>query len=364
MSQGYPGPGRWSGGPGWPGPGGGIPPQQGGFNQLGGFHQPGGYAAPSGFGVPGGWQQPPPPAPKPLGGRGPLILGALAVVGLAMIGLILYSLLSGPDYQHDDYVVPAAGAQSPLPNVDPAELEAYVSANELYAQTVPEPVRCELPNPDFDVPSATDQEVITYIDELMGCNMRVWNPAFQATQRWELTRPKVNVYGESVTTPCGNGKQVGPNGMYCSANQEVYFSRDVSRWQRPHLIDDVMAHEFGHNIQARSAIFVASFLLEQSTDKVTAKEVSRRVELQADCLEGLFLRSIYQSRGYTDQQLADIRQSVFNDGDDAGQRRAGRPVEPADHGTSDSRVYWWSLGFSGSDIGRCNTFVAPSDYVR
>lgn len=293
----------------------------------------------------------------------PIVIGAL-VVSLALVGFLGYSLGSGPDYQNDDYVPPPPGPAAPLPSGSADDAYARVTANDLYAQSIPEPVRCEQPDPDFDVLSATDEEVATYINDLMTCAMRVWNPAFEAT-RWELTRPEVTVYRESITTPCGSGRPDGPNARYCITDQGVYFSRNVAEWQRPHIIDEVMAHEFGHHVQARAGILGAErYLRESSRGGGMSRELSRRSELQADCFEGMFMRSIQLSRGYTDSQIAEIKQSVYASGDETRRRRGGGPARGGHHGTGDSRVYWWNQGFTGTDIGRCNTYTAPSELVR
>lgn len=354
MSQGYSGQSNWStqGGWGQQGPTPGWPqapmPAQGGWGPQG--------PAP-------GWQapmpQPPFPGQKPRRSLKPVIIGALAVVGLVIIGLIAYSLLSSPRYENDDYVPPPAGAEVPLPSARVSEIEAILTANELYAQVVPEPVRCEPATPDLDVPNATDAEVQAYLDDIVACSMRVWDPAFRGTNRWELPRPKTNVYGASVSTPCGTS---GPNGLYCGANQQIYFSRNVPQWQHPIIIDDVITHEFGHHIQARALLMAATRYSQQQVAKEASLEFDRRVELQADCFEGLTIRSIARSRDYSPQDIAAIRDSIHEGGDDTIAEQIGREVERG-HGTSAARVYWWSRGISSADVRQCNTYIAPSHEV-
>lgn len=374
MSQGFPGQGNWPAQGGW-----GRQHDQG-FSAQAGFPQQGnpppafgpsgsgprGFGQ-QGFGQPGfggpGWPAQPPqqqvPGRPPRRSLKPLIIGALAVVGLVIAGLIAYSLLSAPRYENDDYVPPSAEVEVPLPDAQVSEVEALLTANAVYAQTVPEPVRCEPANPNLDVPNATDDEVQAYIEDIVACSMRVWDPAFRGSNRWELPRPKANVYGESVTTPCGTS---GPNGLYCAANQQIYFSRNVPAWQDPLIIDDVITHEFGHHVQARTLVLVATAYSQRQVDRDTALELNRRIELQADCFEGLIIRSIARSRDYSPQQIEAIRNSIHDGGDDTIAEQLGREVERG-HGTSAARVYWWSRGINSSDVGQCNTFIAPSHEV-
>ncbi|OYO00192.1 neutral zinc metallopeptidase [Enemella evansiae] len=377
MSQGYPG------GPGQQGYG-----QQPGFGRQPGFGQayptgwqqpqspwgqpqgqPGGYGVPQQYSQgPYGSPQFPPPSPRPKSRMRPVLLAALAIVGLAIAGFVINSMRQ-PAYQNEDYTPPPPGNVKPFPDAPVSEVKSITDDNALYRQQVPVPVRCEMRDPDMNLRTATDQEVKDYIDDLMGCNMRVWNPPFTGTGKYELVRPIVNVYGESVTSPCGGGKAMGPNAMYCAANQQVYYSRKIQDANpalavmiEPHVIDEVMAHEFGHSIQARTLILQANqYQQVQSDDKKAALEMSRRIELQADCFAGMYLQSVGRSMNYTDQNWQDIQTSIRNGGDDI---LTGKPNVDGTHGLGDSRLYWGQLGLTNTDIGKCNTMTAPSQFVR
>lgn len=321
------------------------------------------------------WPAAPPSMPVPTARRGaaPLILAALVVVALAMLGLVLYSLLSGPGYQNDDYVPPPPGNVKPFTeDVRESEIDTLLTSNPLYAQTLPVPVRCDLANPDMNIQTASDAEVKAYIDDVMACTMRVWDPPVQGTQRFELVRPVVNVYQDSVTTPCGGGRASGPNASYCTANQQVYFSRSLAESHpnlaivdQPHVVDAIMAHEFGHALQARTLLlFLSAYKGQQAGDQQTALEFSRRIELQADCFTGQFVQSVRQSVGYSSTDLDRIQTAMRLIGDDELAGRPGDPRVVGNHGQGASRAYWYQVGLTTTDIGRCNTFTAPTDYVR
>lgn len=361
MSQGFPGPGQRAeqtlvNARPWP------------------AQRPGSWgAAQSGFGVPA---QPAPwpsgPTPTPPVKRGPAraILITLIMLAAVMLGLVLYSLFSGPDYKNDDYVPPPPGDVKPFTDVAVSEVNDILTANPLYSQEIPVPVRCDLDT--IDLATASDDAVHAYIDEIIACNMRVWDPPVRDTNRFELVRPIVNVYHDTVTTPCGGGGADGPNASYCSANQQVYFSRDLASAHpnlavinQPHVIDLIMSHEFGHAVQARTVILQASaYKGRQSGDPQIDLEQSRRVEVQADCFAGLVMQSVRESVGYTQADIDRMIAAMRGIGDDALNNRPGDPGIVGNHGHGASREYWYQVGLSGTDINRCNTFTAPADYVR
>lgn len=367
MSHGYPsapgfGNAPFGGTPGW---------SQGGAWPQGGGHQPQGGQFPGqlpGAGLPGGQFPGSPRGRKrsPL----PLILGGLAVVVLAMVGLGLYSVLGGPDYQNDDYVPPPPGDVKPFPDFRVSEAETLLTQHAIYGEQLATPIRCELSNPDMDMATATDEEVKAYIDELMACNMRVWDQPFRGTGTYELVRPVVNIYRESVTSPCGGGAKE-PNAFYCSANQQVYFSRDLDKIHpalavinQPHVVDGIMAHEFAHGMQARLLVLQSFAYRANQSDRRAAFELQRRVELQADCFAGMYVQAVATSSEYTSEDVNNIIESMRAVGDD---NLANRPDDPGivgNHGHGASRVYWHQVGLTSTDIGACNTFVAPAEHVR
>ncbi|MDO5683053.1 MAG: neutral zinc metallopeptidase, partial [Propionibacteriaceae bacterium] len=184
------------------------------------------------------------------------MLAALLVVAAVMVGFILYSLFSGPDYQNDDYQPPPPGPTAPLPDIRYSEIDQILNENPLYAQTLPVPVRCELSNPEINLDTATDAAVHAHLDEVMACLMRVWEPPFRGTGRFEAHRPVVNVYQDQIATPCG--AQNDPSAFYCMVNQQIYLSRqygethpNLAALPKPRVVDAVMAHEFGHAMQGR-----------------------------------------------------------------------------------------------------------------
>jgi hypothetical protein len=182
---------------------------------------------------------------------------------LALAGLVVAGLVSKPAevaYQNDQYQVPPPDATPPplpLPNSD-AEARDQVTKNTLYTQQVPLPVRCtEQPLP---VGPVTDQKLTTHFESLIACMVRVWQPPVTQAGR-VITRPTVTVYGDKITTQCGDSDI---NAFYCSADQQLYFSNQLVP-STPELTkikwaaDIILAHEYGHLVQARSGILTSVY---------------------------------------------------------------------------------------------------------
>jgi predicted metalloprotease len=89
-----------------------------------------------------------------------------------------------------------------------------------------------------------------------------------------------------------------------------------------------------------------------------ANELSVRMELQADCLAGVWGHSTYERGLLEDGDIEEGLTAAAAIGDDRLQRQAGREINPDSftHGTSEQRVKWFRRGFDSGDPARCDTF--------
>jgi uncharacterized protein len=289
------------------------------------------------------------------------------VIGLLMLAGLVYSgLSSAPSdvaYQNEDYRVPPPDQtppQLPLPQTYD-EAVAYITENPFYDQTAPLPVRCD--SRPINVGAASDRQLQQHFNGLMECLVRFWEPPVTAAG-FIIVRPTVTIYDREITTKCG---KAGVNAFYCSADQQLYFSNRLpegvpvvrrERW----AADVVMAHEFGHAVQARTGILISSSALgANANDESVELELSRRLETQADCFSGMFIRGVSQSLGVEQSDLEGIQRTYVAVGDDV---LSGRPNIVGNHGRARSREYWGTTGLGTSDVGKCNTFVADRSLVR
>ena len=311
---------------------------------------------------------PAPTMPGPPKRRHPLRLVVLMMIGLAVIALcalVITSLDSAPttQYQNDDYKVPPSDLSPPaIPLPETYEqADAWVTDNAFYKQSAPVPVRCS--SQPVNVTTASDAQLDSHFEGLMECLMRVWQPPVTAAG-WQIARPSVTIYGKELTTKCGKS---GINAFYCSADQQVYYSNQLPRAlptvsENKWTADVVMAHEFGHALQGRTGILISAHALGQNSgDKSTDLQYTRRLETQADCLSGMFVRAVSRSLGVQQQDLDGLLNIYVAIGDDT---LSGNPNIEGNHGLGLSRKYWGTTGLRTSAVGDCNTFVASAKLVR
>lgn len=282
---------------------------------------------------------------------------------------MLASFLAGDSsevaFQNEDYEVPAVDSAPPALPAPPKTFdEAYpiVEDNALYRQSVASPVRCDTPDVTAQ---ARSTKLESELNDYMECQLRVWGPAIDAAG-YTAVRPSVTVYRDQVVSACGTMRgEKAVNAFYCGGDQRVFYSTLLTDAlpiaSRPHVIELILAHEFGHAVQARTGIIVTGHLLAaNATSEEESLEFQRRIETQADCLSGIFMRSVAESRGLSDGDFATFDQAWRQFGDDT----ATRSPTPGNHGTGASRQRWGSQGLSTADVGQCNTFTAPAAQVR
>jgi predicted metalloprotease len=121
----------------------------------------------------------------------------------------------------------------------------------------------------------------------------------------------------------------------------------------------VIAHEFGHHVQNVLGILPqVSREMQQSPSQANALSV--KLELQADCLAGVWAHSAYGRDLLEDGDLDEGLAAATAVGDDRIQSQAGGRVDPDSftHGTSEQRRRWFLVGFRNGEVAACDTFRA------
>jgi predicted metalloprotease len=207
----------------------------------------------------------------------------------------------------------------------------------------------------------TDREA--HLREVFDDVEALWQKEFRAAG---LTyRPaRLTVFSQEVHTACGTqGAEVGP--FYCPPSFGVYldpaFFRALSRHAGVHIGDFaqayVIAHEVAHHVQTLLGLSHQKAAADQQ-DPARANARSVRFELQADCLAGVWMHSVYRRGELTDADLAEALDAAAVVGDDF-QRNANGPTRPPEqwtHGSSAQRQQWLTTGFHDGDPDSCDTF--------
>ncbi|HTQ78445.1 MAG TPA: neutral zinc metallopeptidase [Thermoanaerobaculia bacterium] len=174
---------------------------------------------------------------------------------------------------------------------------------------------------------------------------------------------KLVLFSNSTESGCGQADAAtGP--FYCPADHKVYidlaFYQELKdRFGAPGEFAQayVLAHEVGHHVQNLLGIDGQVRHL-QSSRPAQANALSVRLELQADCLAGVWAHSTEQ-RGILEKgDVESALGAAAAVGDDRLQRMSSGAIHPErwTHGSSEQRVSWFKTGFDSGDINHCDTF--------
>jgi uncharacterized protein len=196
-----------------------------------------------------------------------------------------------------------------------------------------------------------------------------WTTQF-AEAGQEYGRTVTVFFRQAVDTGCGQAtSQVGP--FYCPADNKVYIDLDFMDALQQQLGAQgdfakayIIAHEYGHHIQNELGISDQVRQAEQS-DPERANEYSIRLELQADCLAGVWIKDV-ETRGGIDLEQGDAEEALNaaqQVGDDRIQAGAGGGVNPETwtHGSAEDRQRWLLRGIESGNPDDCNTFTSEAD---
>ena len=121
----------------------------------------------------------------------------------------------------------------------------------------------------------------------------------------------------------------------------------------------MIAHEVGHHVQNLLGIMEKVEAARSRVGEAQANALSVRLELQADCLAGIWAYHANRTRNLL--EVDDIEEGLNAAsaiGDDRMQQQAQGYVVPDSftHGSSAQRVTWFRRSLESGDFGQCNTF--------
>ena len=123
----------------------------------------------------------------------------------------------------------------------------------------------------------------------------------------------------------------------------------------------VIAHEIGHHVQNSLGILQTAQREEARRDRRGANAISVRVELQADCLAGVWAHHADRMKHIIEQGDVEAALNAASAvGDDRLQQQARGTVVPDafTHGSSAQRVRWFKRGLESGNTRQCDTFAA------
>ncbi len=221
------------------------------------------------------------------------------------------------------------------------------------AVSTPDPARDEAEKP-----------LVQFVSFVLDDTQKTWEQLLPQQAGTPYRHAKLVLFRDSTNSACGGAESAtGP--FYCPGDEKVYI--DLSfydelkrRFGAPGEFAQayVLAHEVGHHVQKLTGIEskVRQF---QRQNPGSANAVSVQMELQADCLAGVWAHST-QQRGLLEQ--GDVQSALGAAaavGDDHIQQMTRGRIQPETftHGSSQQRMDWFNRGLSSGSISSCNTFA-------
>ena len=211
-----------------------------------------------------------------------------------------------------------------------------------------------------------ETELKQFVAAVLGETEDTWQEQFRRLGG-TYEEPKLVMYAGAVDSACGYAQSaMGP--FYCPGDHKVYldlsfFDELSQRFQAPGDFAGayVIAHEVGHHVQNILGIMDKVNTARSRMSEADSNALSVRVELQADCLSGVWAKNANEARQILEAgDLEEAMRAAAAVGDDRLQRQAQGYVVPDSftHGSSEQRVRWFQRGFQTGDMSSCDTFNA------
>jgi len=214
-------------------------------------------------------------------------------------------------------------------------------------------------------PPANDAES-KFIRHVLAETEDTWQQIFRQSGK-QYVEPTLVLFSGATRTACGVGQAaMGP--FYCPADQKVYidlsFYQELkTRYRAPGDFAQayVIAHEVGHHVQNLLGISGKVQAARERASEREANALSVRLELQADCLAGVWAKNADAARGILEAgDLEEALQAATAIGDDTLQKQAQGYAVPDSftHGSAEQRMRWFKRGMESGQLAVCNTFQA------
>jgi len=228
---------------------------------------------------------------------------------------------------------------------------------------------------------APSDDIGGFVARILGSTEVQWKDIFQKSGQ-NYRAPTLVMYRGSTDARCGGQAQSAMGPFYCPTDQKVYldtaFFREIETRFRGCEAGSrscqfsqayVIAHEIGHHVQNLLGILPRVQQQQRGLDRAAANRLQVQVELQADCLAGVWANHENQRQKNQGRpafvEPGDIEAAMRTAaaiGDDTLQRKATGHVVPDSftHGSAEQRQRWFTTGFREGTVGACNTFNAAN----
>ena len=224
----------------------------------------------------------------------------------------------------------------------------------------PGPDAVSQPNPAKD---EAEKPLVQFVSFVLDDTQKTWEQVLPQQVGTPYRHVKLVLFRDYTQSGCGGAESAtGP--FYCPADEKVYidlgfYDELKRRFGAPGEFAQayVLAHEVGHHVQKIMGIENKVHRL-QGQDPGSANQLSVSMELQADCLAGVWAHAT-QQRGLL--EAGDVESALGAAaavGDDHIQQMTRGRVQPETftHGSSAQRMSWFRKGLDSGTVAACNTF--------
>jgi predicted metalloprotease len=215
-----------------------------------------------------------------------------------------------------------------------------------------------------------DDEMGQFVNSVTVDIQTFWEDQFRASGS-DYPETVTVLFTDGTQTGCGAASSAtGP--FYCPADQKVYldpgfFDELSRRFGAPGDFAQayVIAHEYGHHVQ--DVVGTMEQVQRQQTSG-NANELSIRLELQADCLAGMWANWVMAHpdqanvESITDEDVREGLTAAAAVGDDRIQQQATGTIDKESwtHGSAEQRMKWFNIGFKQGNLEACDSFAVAS----
>jgi uncharacterized protein len=204
-----------------------------------------------------------------------------------------------------------------------------------------------------------------FLSRVVGGTEAVWSEVLPAQTGVQYQPATLVIYDGATRSGCG-GAQSAMGPFYCPIDKKVYLDTSFFRDMKTKYggggdfaYSYVVAHEIGHHVQDLLGILDKVDDLKQQVSQTQANALSVRIELQADCLAGVWAHHANEKWRILDP--GDVERALATAqaiGDDRLQTAARGYAVPDSftHGSSAMRQKWLTTGLKSGDISACDTF--------
>ncbi|MFN7229528.1 MAG: neutral zinc metallopeptidase [Synechococcaceae cyanobacterium] len=211
---------------------------------------------------------------------------------------------------------------------------------------------------------SADDRLADFVSVVLADTEDTWTDQF-ASRGQRYRPPRLVLFDGAVASACGRAEAaMGP--FYCPADEKVYIDLAFYRTLRDQLGAPgdfaqayVIAHEVGHHVQHQLGIEQQVSRARRQLSQREANQLSVRLELQADCLAGVWAHHTATQRRTLEQgDIEEAMNAASRIGDDTLQRQSSGRVRPDSftHGSAAQRQQWFATGLRSGSMASCDTF--------